>query len=75
MAKPKAMTGRPRKLAGALHAYALRLPADLYGAARRIAVEETRRAKTTDERAPVVSVNDVITDALRSWVRHRHDGR
>lgn len=69
MTKPK--RGRPPKLRGTTKAYALRLPSDLYQSVRKLAAAETRRAKERDDGAAVVSINDVVTAALRSWVAHR----
>lgn len=68
MTKPK--RGRPRKLRGTTKAYALRLPADLYQSVRKLAAVETRRARELDDDAAVVSINDVVTAALRTWVVH-----
>lgn len=71
MGKLKPRRGRPRKFRGETKAYAVRMPADLYLAVRRLAAQETRRSKKHNEDAAVVSINDVITASLRRWVRDR----
>jgi hypothetical protein len=60
----KRARGRPLKAGGkAIHPYALRLPSDLYASLRQMAKHRT------DDREFHVSVNDLIVEAVRTWLR------